>query len=371
MEEKDKSLLPAGFLSAPAVLHDKSGIYADESRIFQGIPGIECTKNGTFYSVFYTGMDTEKPGNFLLLQRGHIGENGIPVFGKSFMAVIPPDPSVRCFDPCLWVSPDNKLRLFYAQSYDFYDGRIGVWMTVCGNPDDDIPQFSEPRRIANGVMMNKPTVLSTGEWLLPCAIWEGFDSPYNRIDSERFSNVYCSADNGETFSLIGHSSYEQRCIDEHMMYELNDGTVRMLIRAKNGIGESFSYDKGHTWSEGKDSGLGGPCSRFCVRRLRSGRLLFVNHHNNSGRNNLTAMLSEDDGRTFKGYMLLDERNDVSYPDAVESPDGYINIIYDYNRYKDKEILLAHITEDDILAGKPTAKYSRLKLTVNKAYGQPE
>ena len=53
----------------------------------------------------------------------------------------------------------------------------------------------------------------------------------------------------------------------------------MLIRAKNGIGEAVSYDRGKTFTGERDSGLGGPNSRFFVRRLNSGRLLLVNHVN--------------------------------------------------------------------------------------------
>ena len=31
--------------------------------------------------------------------------------------------------------------------------------------------WSDVKYIANDVMMNKPTVLSTGEWLFPLAVW--------------------------------------------------------------------------------------------------------------------------------------------------------------------------------------------------------
>ena len=370
MENKDHSLLPAKLTYDTAMLWDTQNVYADENRRFQGIPGIECTKGNRYFAVFYTGKETEEAGNFLLVFRGEVGEDGNPAFGRAFMAVLPPE-GVRCFDPCLWISPDGKLRLFWAQSYSFFDGRIGVWMAVCDDPDAETMRFSEPRRIANGIMMNKPIVLSSGEWLLPCAIWISSDSELNKLPEERFSNVYCSKDNGETFFLLGHSAYEKRLIDEHMMYEKRDGSVRMLIRAGNGIGEAISYDKGKTWQGEQDSGLGGPCSRFCIRRLKSGRMLLVNHYHFKGRNNLTAMLSDDDGATWTSHLLLDERDSVSYPDAVESPDGYINIIYDRNRYSDKEILLARITEEDILAETLVHRGSALKLLVNKAFGKKE
>lgn len=362
---KDNSLLPAKFITDPSILHDKNGVYADESRIFQGIPGIEVSQGGHYFIVFYTGGATEGNGNFLLLYRSSDGND----YGKAFIAVIPPAENVRCYDPCLWISPDRKLNLFWAQSCGWYDGRCGVWRSVCDDPDAEVLHFSEPERIANGVMMNKPTVLKNGSWLLPCAVWGCCNSEFNYLPSERFSNVYRSTDGGKTFRLFGHCDCESRGFDEHMVYERNDGSLVMLIRCKYGIGVGYSNDGGASWSKGTDSGLGGPDSRFFVRRLSSGRLLLVNHINFKGRNNLTAVLSEDDGKSWIGGLLLDERNDVSYPDGVETPDGFIHIVYDYNRNSDKEILTAKFREEDILAGKLVSDGSVLKHIAVKAFGQ--
>jgi len=368
---KDASLMPAKFICDPDILHNPVGKYSDEMRKFQGIPGLECTKNGRFFSVFYTGEDGERAGNFLLLQKSDDGVN----FGKAFMVVEAPCDEVRCYDPCLWISPDGKLRLFYAQSYGYFDGRCGVWETVCDDPDADEIVFGEPRRIANGIMMNKPTVRSDGAWLLPCAVWAVSNSELNWLPDERFSNVYISEDSGKSYRLHGSADYPNRFFDEHRVIENSDGTLAMYIRGKSDIGRAISTDGGKTWSEGEDTGLGNPNSRFCIRRLNSGRLLLVNHVNFGGldklykeRSNLTAFLSEDDGKTWQGGLLLDERSGVSYPDAVEAPDGFIHLIYDYNRYTDREILLARFTEADILAGAPVTDGTNLKRVINKAYG---
>ncbi len=361
--EKDMALQPATLCYDTTLLHDPNEKYADESRIFQGIPGIECSVGGRFFTTFYTGEETEMNGNFVLVQKSEDGEH----YEKSFMAVLPPE-NTRCFDPCLWRDPANRLWLFWAQSCTQYDGRIGVWAAVCQDPDADMVRFGEPRRIANGIMMNKPTILDNGEWLLPCSIWSSHTSDLNHLPKERYSNVYRSADNGETFTLWGHSEVPGRLIDENMLYQRKDGTVVMLVRTGYGIGEAFSKNGGKTWQGEGDSGLGGPCSRFCVRRLSSGRLLLVNHKNFKGRNNLTAMLSEDDGLTWNEGLLLDGRNDVSYPDMTEK-DGYLYIIHDYNRYSDKEILMDKVTEADILAGKLVSEGSKMGIIVNKATGK--
>ena len=81
----------------------------------------------------------------------------------------------------------------------------------------------------------------------------------------------------------------------------------------------------------------------------------VNHLNPSyqtspqtwnARNNLVAMLSDDDGKTWKGALVLDTRNEISYPDGVQADNGDIYVIYDYERYGAREILMAVFTEED-------------------------
>jgi predicted neuraminidase len=154
-----------------------------------------------------------------------------------------------------------------------------------------------------------------------------------------------------------------------MCIEKKDGSIWMLIRARGGIGEATSYDKGYTWTNEKDSGIGGPCARFCIRRLKSGRMLLINHHDFVGRNNLKAMVSEDEGATWKGFLLLDERTPVTYPDMTEDNDGNIYVTYDFGRYEEREILMAKITEADILAGEIVTPSSYLKRVVNRATGE--
>ena len=40
---------------------------------------------------------------------------------------------------------------------------------------------------------------------------------------------------------------------------------------------------------------------------------------------------KDDGRTWGGGLVLDERKSVSYPDGQQQADGLIRLIYDYDR----------------------------------------
>ena len=83
------------------------------------------------------------------------------------------------------------------------------------------------------------------------------------------------------------------------------------------------------------------------------------------------MLSEDGGKTFPYRLLLDERKDVSYPDATIDKDGMIHITYDRERgafcscladvlKSAREILTTKISEDDIINGALITDKSYLK-----------
>lgn len=45
------------------------GAYQKEHRLWQGIPGIEKTKKGRLFITFYSGGETEAPGNYVVLKK--------------------------------------------------------------------------------------------------------------------------------------------------------------------------------------------------------------------------------------------------------------------------------------------------------------
>ena len=84
-----------------------------------------------------------------------------------------------------------------------------------------------------------------------------------------------------------------------------------------------------------------------------------------------AMLSEDDGKTWKGGLMLDTRDEISYPDGTQTAEGDIYLIYDYSRYDRRQILMAVFSEEDILAGRLVSANGRLKQLVSQATGKKE
>ena len=158
-----------------------------------------------------------------------------------------------------------------------------------------------------------------------------------------------------------------------MLVERRDGSLWMLVRTNYGIGESTSSDVGRKWSSVTPSDIQHPTSRFCVRRLASGRLLLVKHGPidlRTDRSRLTAFLSDDDGATWSSGLLLDERTGVSYPDAVQGSDGTIYLVYDFDRRGAKEIFMARFSEKDVWAGAFRSPRAAVRLLVNKATGRP-
>ena len=223
-------------------------------------PGLERTSNGRLWAVWFTGGTTEGPDNYVVVVTSDDdGETWSPP-----MLVIDPPGRVRAYDPCLWHDPLGRLWLFWAQSEGFFDGRAGVWAIRCDDPESEEPTWSAPRRLANGVMINKPTVLSTGEWVMQAAVWAYAEPHLPTLVNERFSNMICSIDQGETWVIRGGADVPDRQFDEHSIIERRDGSLWTLVRTAYGIGESVSNDRGYTWSPGKPSSLGGPGSRFII-----------------------------------------------------------------------------------------------------------
>lgn len=270
----------------------------------------------------------------------------------------------------LWTDPRGRLWLFYDQGMTYFDGCSSNWCSVCENPDAEHPVWSTPRYIGFGCSLQRPVVMSTGEWVLPVSLWdreycdknrekEWVHSPlceaHHDLDSLRGPHCFVSEDEGMTWEDRGFlPPLPTSNFDEQQYVELPDGRWWMTARTRRcGIMQSFSSDRGRTWT---------PIvewqhhinSRHNLLRLASGRLLLIRHglvdQRTKGRSHLYAFLSDDDGQTWKGGLLLDERNGVAYPCAVQTADGRILVSYDYRRSTQGEIYMAEFTEDEVLSG---------------------
>ncbi|MFO1002610.1 MAG: exo-alpha-sialidase [Planctomycetaceae bacterium] len=333
--------------------------------------GIERTPGGRLWACWVAGGDSPDAFFVLASSDDHGDHWSDPrVVLDSHSPELPRPRSILVGN--LWTDPKGRLWLIFDQSMDMFDGRAGVWASICDNPDAEIPQWSSPRRIWHGVTLNKPTVLSTGEWMLPISLdqrggFGPFKGCFAELDSLRGANVFVSKDEGRTWSRRGKAVFPNPDWHEHMIVERRNGSLWMLARTSKGLMESTSTDHGQTWAEPVDSAIRHPNARFHVRRLQSGNLLLIKHGDridaHEGRVQLSAWLSSDDGHSWRGGLVLDERKGISYPDGFQAPDGRICISYDRNRATDGEILMARFTEADIEAGKLVSENSKLGMLI--------
>lgn len=362
----NSSLLPV------AVNFSPGEEFSSQRREFQGIPSIAATSDSRVWATWYGGGKDEGASNYVIVVRS---DDAGDTWSQPVVA-ISPGGNIRAFDPTIWCDPQGRLWLFWAQGlstqeHPVWDGRAGVWAIVCENPDAKELLWSEPRRISDGIMLNQPVVLFDGSWILPVSIW-GIEPFHPDVEGRRLAGVVRSENHGKSFKWIGGAEIPNRSFDEHCIVQRNDGSLLLLARTKDGIAVSVSSDGGRNWSMGRKGKLPCPDSRFYLTRLASGNLLLVNHHNyvpipedkSPLRNHLTAMLSEDDGESWSGFLLLDERGEISYPNGVQTEDGIIHVIYDRNRYSDREILLASFTEDDVRYSKAQLPSVRLRHIVD-------
>jgi predicted neuraminidase len=349
----------------PSVVADPGEEFQDEARPGAMIIGMDRTPKGRIWGC-WTGTGDKKDGYFLLAT----SDDGGVTWSKPRLVVGARTEAAQKVGGALvgnlWCDPKGRLWLFFDQQLGDPQGKITNWYIRCDNPDDEEPLWSEPVRFAEGCTLNKPTILSNGDWLLPVSDWQ-----------RKTARVYASSDEGATWSERGSLQFPGWEFDEHMMVELMDGRLWMLARTKTQPHESFSTDQGRTWSPPvQAANVQNINARFFLRRLQSGRILLVKNgapdERLQKRTHLSAWLSEDEGQTWRGGLLLDERLAVSYPDGFESPDGLIHILYDWNRHTDAEILMAKFREEDILAGRTVSADARLQMLANKATGpKPE
>ncbi len=361
----------------------------DANRGFQSAPSITASRGGRLWVAWHAGGTTEGDDNAMVVVSSGDG-------GKAWSAplfAVDQDGPLRVIDPGLWTDPDGKVWLFYAQCYSFWDGRGGVWAMNPEDPESERTAWSLARRLCDGFLKNKPVALKDGRWLLPAefvnsapimgktmhVLTNNVTATAHPMPERQAANAFVSSDKGETVSFLGAAAIPEkdRNCTENMIVERKDGTLWMLARLNYGIAESTSADGGKTWSPMKHSGIESTTSRFFVGRLKSGALLLVKNGDrargpaekaaySTPREKITAFVSDDDGKTWLGGLVLDARGDVSYPDACETPDGFIHVVHDRGRTTVREILHHRFTEADVRAGRIVSAGSRLGGIVNKA-----
>lgn len=343
------------------ILHPRAD-HQTPRRFWQGCPTLQCTPKGTLFAGWYSGGAGEPSlGNYNLLVRSRDG--GLSWSDPLLVIESLREEDILAIDIQLWLDPSRRMWLFWTQRnlhFPKEDPRhLELWAIVCEDPDAEILSWSEPRAIAPGFLRCRPTVLSDGRWLLCAYDWVGSRYHYSE-----------SSDNGKTWIRKEAGEKVPTDFDESMILERNDGSLWMLARCCSGaLAESVSTDGGTTWSPGRLTAIPSPNTRFFLLRLQSGRVLLIKNDNARERIQMSAFLSEDDGKSWKYSMVVDPR-ETSYPDAVQGPDGTIYMVHDRGRTTFREILCSRFTEEDIIAGKLVNFDSYVCQIISKAPATP-
>jgi hypothetical protein len=231
---------------------------------------------------------------------------------------------------------DGEVHLFYTLYYTVGEGKEGV--DVTGNvhrsiydmrydvwhvrSTDGRKRWKAPNPVWQGYAGSMLSViqLRSGRIVLPLSVltrrtWgnpgAGFDA---FTDVGRFSSrVTYSDDGGETWQLspaeikttmpyIGGDG-----IIEPIVLQLKDGHVWMLIRSPNGrFYDTFSKD-GAAWPHPQPTRILSSDSPGALMRLKDGRIVMVWNnclrypYAQGGRHVIHAAISEDEGKTWRGY----------------------------------------------------------------------
>jgi len=340
----------------------KNEKFSPTNRLYQGVPSIAISRGGRIFLGWCSGGDCEpRMENYDVV---HYSDDGGKTWRDTpvFFVVSDKEKMVHVFDVQLWVDEDGKLHAYWIQDcvekvkpgqknewtpdnpvvvgdYVYSDLEHSTWEVVCNDPDADELVFSEPRYVCPGFLRCNPLKTKSGKL---------FVFAYNQL-SDRYT-FSLLRDGGADFERVKGGKKIRTPFDEGMAYEVSPGVIRFMARTwSDGIAESYSFDDGESWTDGKPSGITAPSSRFFVSRTPSGRVMLVHNDHEKIRTNMTVKLSEDDGKTWKYSLLIDDRCEISYPDA-DFYNGKIYLTYDFGRCKENEILLAEFTEDDIING---------------------
>jgi len=349
-------------LNPPSVFdgsYAECDFYSADKRKWQSAPYITKSANGNLYATFsgdnYGG--DEQPNNYNVILKSC--DNG-----KTWKTVTVIDhmDSVRLHEPILWRDANNRIWHFWAQSYNWWDGRGGVWSMYLADEENNI--WSEPKRLCNGVMATAPITLKNKKIMLPVSIWKCFPSEYHRLPELEKSSVYISEDNLESVLLAGSANEPNTTFDENAIVERSDGSIYMIMRTSDAITYSISEDEGKTWSECKPV-MKHASARSYLSALGNGKYLLVTNNNPKERSHMTAFLSEDECMTWTPKLLLDEKCSVSYPGGCVDENDRVYVAYDYNRYNDEEVFFATFTTEELTQGKITHPDSGLQNLIEK------
>lgn len=328
--------------------------YSIASRKWQGVPSIGKDKLGNLFVAWLAGSCFgECNENYLTVSLST--DKGKSWSHNKLILDVKPEDSTRMKEANFFNDKNGNLYMYWGKHVQKKNVAAKEWAIswyskIVLSNDGNTINYSPPRRIAEGIMLNKLFYSKFSDQVVfPIARWhEGTGDP--ELHQPFIYKANYGLNNLTNFSKVGFIPLDTsvKNIYEHMIVQLRDSTYLGMVRTLNGIFYSKSKD-GNLWEKGRKFNNLGPNTdaRFHLAKLNSGRLIFI-FNNSKNRSNMTIYLSDDDGLTWPYKMVLDAGDSVSYPDMIETEPGTLNIVYDHKRYPDGTINFVIVQEDDIV-----------------------
>ena len=239
-----------------------------------------------------------------------------------------------CWNPVLFEMADKELWLFY---------KVGPspqrWWGMVSTSRDGGRTWSDGRRLPEGILgpiKNKPVKLADGLVLSPSSTESPTTPSIWRVHFER------TVDAGSTWTVVRPKTIEGREIDVIQPSVLiHPGeTLQAVGRSRSGrIFETWSSDRGLTWTQPAVTALPNPNSGIDALTLRDGRHLIVYNHTREGRSPLNVAVSRD-GRNWDAALVLErDAGEYSYPAVIQTAEGRVHVTYTWRRQRIKHVTI--------------------------------
>jgi predicted neuraminidase len=170
---------------------------------------------------------------------------------------------------------------------------------------------------------NKPVVYPDGRFVVPVTM---------ELTKASASIVYHPDTEAWTVSEPIFLPGQRRCI-QPTFEVLADGRLLAMFRTNVGrIWQSYSSDRGDTWTEPVETELRNNESGIDLARLPNGHLVLAFNDTTKGRTPLNLAVSTDDGKTWPRRLVVEDvPGEYSYPAVITARGGFIHLLYTHQR----------------------------------------
>lgn len=249
--------------------------------------------------------------------------------------VSPDGTRVACYNPVLFYTLDGVLHLFYKAGT-----QPATWWGMHHVSHDDGRSWSSPERLPDGILgpiKNKPVVLADGTVISGSSTESVEATPLWRVHFE------VSHDNARTWTKVfpapSSGTGEVDAIQPSILTYAN-GQLQAIGRTRSQqLFESWSSDRGRSWSALALIALPNPNAGTDAVTLRDGRQLVVYNASTTARTPLSIATSRDGHVWTERLSLETGEGEYSYPAVIQSRDGLVHVTYTWRRQRIKHTVI--------------------------------